>query len=550
MDTLTKCAYPPCNFRPKSLVLGYCLKHQRQRIYAEGIAAGKHYCRFFFRGCESELPSDKKTCESCLVKKSEGKQLCAHKGCKFHVTEERYCGKHERDKYRDEEKKKGIRYCDIDRGCFELCRKGKASCDACLEQSRQKEKGLFDRRKEIFEHLREAESSDRLCLICGTLYESFHTVRSRESTRCKECQGNMREIDEGRSDRERHYKKEMFTNINTYYDSYTRNALRRNFRFELTNDQFEHLVKQPCFYCGHQTEGYVNGIDRVNNDIGYTVANCKPCCEICNRVKHIYHPKFFIEKAICIANGTKPSNEFHKEWNKYDSLCTSNYAKSMFDSKERNMEFHLTHDQWKELTSKPCYLCGFNRSRVGIDRFDNTIRAYTYDNCRPCCKSCNISKAYYSYEELTAHCTKIKSIWPDLSQFNKIYQSLTSSDPPEINKIVVSVASPPIEKSAESESLEEPEINEIVVCVDVPPNFKSQTTEPSHERWNASKLYKQILAKDTKAFEHANHHVLTSEKFESYCKTLSTLPKEEVLSKLKTFLNTLRVRRTRHRPPH
>lgn len=29
-----------------------------------------------------------------------------------------------------------------------------------------------------------------------------------------------------------------------------------------------------------------NGIDRVNNDIGYIKNNCIPCCKICNRAKN------------------------------------------------------------------------------------------------------------------------------------------------------------------------------------------------------------------------------------------------------------------------
>ena len=42
------------------------------------------------------------------------------------------------------------------------------------------------------------------------------------------------------------------------------------------------LQKQKCHYCGNAAP---NGIDRVNNEIGYKLDNCKPCCKHCNYVK-------------------------------------------------------------------------------------------------------------------------------------------------------------------------------------------------------------------------------------------------------------------------
>ncbi len=39
----------------------------------------------------------------------------------------------EREKYRQEEKEKGIRYCDIQQGwCLNVCEQGKTSCNQCL----------------------------------------------------------------------------------------------------------------------------------------------------------------------------------------------------------------------------------------------------------------------------------------------------------------------------------------------------------------------------------------------------------------------------------
>ena len=38
----------------------------------------------------------------------------------------------QKEKYRQEEKEKGIRYCSIEHGCFRVCKEGFNSCDICI----------------------------------------------------------------------------------------------------------------------------------------------------------------------------------------------------------------------------------------------------------------------------------------------------------------------------------------------------------------------------------------------------------------------------------
>ena len=45
---------------------------------------------------------------------------------------------------------------------------------------------------------------------------------------------------------------------------------------------FDNLSKNDCFYCGKPGP---NGIDRVDNNKGYELSNCVPCCKHCNYVK-------------------------------------------------------------------------------------------------------------------------------------------------------------------------------------------------------------------------------------------------------------------------
>lgn len=74
-------------------------------------------------------------------------------------------------------------------------------------------------------------------------------------------------------------------------------AQRRGYNFELTEDEFFSLISQNCYHCGsdlsmvnneERFRGRVlkyNGVDRLNNSIGYTKENCVPCCKICNNSK-------------------------------------------------------------------------------------------------------------------------------------------------------------------------------------------------------------------------------------------------------------------------
>lgn len=96
---------------------------------------------------------------------------------------------------------------------------------------------------------------------------------------------------------------------NRLYRCYRSNALKVGREFSLTKEEFINLTQQPCFYCGseptnqlkadwkHNTGGsYVyNGLDRVDNEIGYNPGNVVPCCFFCNRAKGVKSQLEFLE---------------------------------------------------------------------------------------------------------------------------------------------------------------------------------------------------------------------------------------------------------------
>jgi hypothetical protein len=113
--------------------------------------------------------------------------------------------------------------------------------------------------------------------------------------------------------------------INIHRNTYSGGARRRGLRFELSNDEFYRLARSVCYYCGtpprersFRGNGYtyrsiVNGIDRANNDIGYTRKNSVPCCTDCNYLKHTRNKRGFLSHIRRIAT--------HQGWIKEDVKC-------------------------------------------------------------------------------------------------------------------------------------------------------------------------------------------------------------------------------------
>jgi hypothetical protein len=93
---------------------------------------------------------------------------------------------------------------------------------------------------------------------------------------------------------------------NTYLE-YRNSALSRNYIFELTREQFDSLIKENCYICGKiSNEVHTNGIDRFDNDIGYTIENANSCCGECNFMKNdMEYDKFFEQLKKIFAYSSK-----------------------------------------------------------------------------------------------------------------------------------------------------------------------------------------------------------------------------------------------------
>ena len=92
-------------------------------------------------------------------------------------------------------------------------------------------------------------------------------------------------------------------------------AKKRNIRWALSDEEVYKLMQQNCYYCGAKpkisnTKRYLtnrfngdfssNGLDRVDNNRGYTLDNVVPCCSECNYAKGTLSATEFKELAARI----------------------------------------------------------------------------------------------------------------------------------------------------------------------------------------------------------------------------------------------------------
>jgi len=257
------------------------------------------------------------------------------------------------------------------------------------------------------------------CSHCSKTYAPFKTAHGAVSKLCPKCRENQQKSDEKRKGRLRNYQAEAKRNLETNWNMFQSKTNKRQKECNLTKEQYFELIQKPCVYCSYYDENEINGIDRVNNSVGYTLDNCVTACKHCNRMKHILHPVFFVGKAQLISKHQKrlletaERAEFYKKWSIYIHKVPTSYVyvKRMSEEK-RGLEYSLTKEQYDELIYKPCYLCGFkNGVGNGLDRQDNSI-GYTYGNVLPCCSTCNMMKSFYIKDDFIAQMLKIKLEYP------------------------------------------------------------------------------------------------------------------------------------------
>lgn len=98
----------------------------------------------------------------------------------------------------------------------------------------------------------------------------------------------------------------------TLYCKYRHRAKEKAIPFFITFPEFLTLTTSPCYLCGQPPsqvakrsgrpgEFLYNGVDRIDNEAGYTLVNCAPCCGVCNSMKRDFSLDFFKQHIFRIA---------------------------------------------------------------------------------------------------------------------------------------------------------------------------------------------------------------------------------------------------------
>lgn len=133
-------------------------------------------------------------------------------------------------------------------------------------------------------------------------------------------------------------------------------------------------------------------------------------CDFCHKERYIPYLKLIdpniynytkTGQTLCVSCSSRSRNGSRNPAYRHGNR---NYSRYCTGAKKRNLLFELTIEDFNKLSPGKCHYCGDDSA--GIDRIDNTI-GYIIDNCVPCCKSCNLMKRDYSYNEFLHKIQKI-----------------------------------------------------------------------------------------------------------------------------------------------
>jgi 5-methylcytosine-specific restriction endonuclease McrA len=148
------------------------------------------------------------------------------------------------------------------------------------------------------ERHREGDTTYYKCQCdCGTIITTSHS--NLKSGAAQSCGCLQKDLVRERSTKP--VEDTIACQVWSYYRSNAKNRARE-IPWELSKEDVKVLIFSPCFYCGssggtlsktsasHRANSVPreiinNGIDRLDNSLGYTKENSVPCCKDCNSAK-------------------------------------------------------------------------------------------------------------------------------------------------------------------------------------------------------------------------------------------------------------------------
>ena len=433
---IQKCALEGCRYKCSS-INAYCGKHQVNAFIDETAQLNKKHCYNVVRGCRSQLDLSYKYsfCETCLeirrlkdnAKRSNIVQTengiskicltCAHEYPNNHFI-------------------KGVFINSIDTEENKHKNPNTKTCASCRTQNTVQNKKRD--RVHVNEIARKnSKKPERIAVKQKWKEENSEKVslNSQKSRGRKIIQNQTEYLEkqalqakawrENNPEKQKQFNHARNTSIQCQYKVYMDVANRKNLAFEITFEEYETTVKMVCYYCHETNEKGFNGLDRINQCMGYTIDNCVSCCSQCNYMKGSLSKLAYIQRACHIS--TKGNIPF---WNAFTNNMSVSYSSYMKRALNKGISFNITIEEFNECKSKPCYICGklnTHEHTNGIDRINNDL-GYEVGNISSCCCACNTMKKAYTLESVLYKLYKV--------YYNHATYALNSTDIIE-NRVIV-----------------------------------------------------------------------------------------------------------------
>lgn len=119
-------------------------------------------------------------------------------------------------------------------------------------------------------------------------------------------------------------KSNLIIGNSSSYSDYKNRSIKMFQKFEITKEEFKEITQKDCYLCGSKNDKGI-GIDRVDNNTGYKIENCKSCCSYCNFMKRNYIYEFFLKHIQKITHySTKKEHLDISELSEFTSIMKIN----------------------------------------------------------------------------------------------------------------------------------------------------------------------------------------------------------------------------------
>ena len=186
--------------------------------------------------------------------------------------------------------------------------------DRCLIQGNGSSRTFLGKVGKFWCNLSRSKKADKSKLqleIPDHLADSFSSsIQATVSKRLKVTPFHSHPLMADAQNRSRHAKRKKFASYR--WAEFQRQAKRRRLAVAITQGHHALLTTRACLYCGMMSTEAI-GIDRFNNEEGYTIKNSVPCCKRCNFMKADMSIFDFLQHVMLIAIWT---GRFHhlRQW--------------------------------------------------------------------------------------------------------------------------------------------------------------------------------------------------------------------------------------------